>query len=107
MHTAAVDTMKIKRTGLQPFDTGQADYFAGQVREENRTRRRSLAAAAQSWRAMVRAAWRRRPRDPVSLLDDYILRDIGLTREDAWREANSIDAEEEPIRQEARYQVNR
>jgi uncharacterized protein YjiS (DUF1127 family) len=53
-----------------------------------RPRRRSVTVPVRGWLATVKAAWRRRQsRNLLSQLDDYMLKDIGLTRADVWYEA--------------------
>ncbi len=57
-------------------------------RDAIRPQRRAPAAAVQGLLGKVRAAWRRRrSRNLLLQLDDYMLKDIGLTRSDALREA--------------------
>jgi uncharacterized protein YjiS (DUF1127 family) len=42
-----------------------------------------------SWRATLREAWRRhRSRLRLVELDDHMLKDIGLSRADVWRECS-------------------
>lgn len=58
-------------------------------RETMRPRRRVAAIAAPGWLDVVKAAWRRRrSRMLLAQFDDRMLKDIGLTRADAQREAN-------------------
>jgi uncharacterized protein YjiS (DUF1127 family) len=53
-----------------------------------RPRRRSITVPMRAWLATVKVAWRRRhSRNLLSQLDDYMLKDIGLTRADVWYEA--------------------
>jgi uncharacterized protein YjiS (DUF1127 family) len=54
-----------------------------------RSRRRSVTVPVRGWPATVKVAWRRwHSRNLLSQLDDHMLKDIGLTRADAWHEAS-------------------
>ena len=58
-------------------------------REAIRPQRRAPAAAVQGLLGKIGAAWRRRrSRNLLSELDDYMLKDIGVTRAEARIEAN-------------------
>lgn len=58
-------------------------------RDAVRPQRRSPGAAAQGLLAKVGASWRRRrSRNLLLQLDDYMLKDIGVTRAEAQLEAN-------------------
>ena len=57
-------------------------------REVMRPRRRSVTVPVRGWLATVKLAWRRwHSRNLLSQLDDFMLKDIGLTRADVWYEA--------------------
>ena len=57
-------------------------------REGMRPRRRSVTVPVRGWLATVKLAWRRwHSRNLLSQLDDFMLKDIGLTRADVWYEA--------------------
>ena len=86
--------MENKRTSPQPSGKGPASYCTGTVQVAIRPRRRLVKVPVQRWFGMVKATWRRRPRDPVSQLDDYILRDLCLTREDVWHETTKLTSRE-------------
>ncbi len=58
-------------------------------RDAIRPQRRAPAVAVQGLLGKLRVAWRRRrSRNLLSQLDDYMLKDIGFTRSDALREAD-------------------
>jgi len=58
-------------------------------RDAVRPQRQSPVAAFQGLLAKAGAAWRRRrSRNLLSQLDDYMLKDIGVTRAEARLEAN-------------------
>jgi uncharacterized protein YjiS (DUF1127 family) len=58
-------------------------------REAIRPQRRSPAAAVQGVLGKIGAAWRRRrSRNLLSQLDDYMLKDIGITPAEAQFEAH-------------------
>jgi uncharacterized protein YjiS (DUF1127 family) len=60
-----------------------------QHREAIRPQRRLPVATVQGLLGKVGAAWRRRQsRNLLSQLDDYMLKDIGVTRAEAQLEAN-------------------
>jgi uncharacterized protein YjiS (DUF1127 family) len=57
-------------------------------REVTRPRRRSVTVPVRGWLATVKLAWRRwHSRNLLSQLDDFMLKDIVLTRADVWYEA--------------------
>ena len=57
-------------------------------REVMRPQRRSVTVPVRGLLATVKVAWRRwHSRNLLSQLDDYMLKDMGLTRADVWHEA--------------------
>ena len=73
-----------------PFHTA-ADFGTRAAAQKGRQRalRHSLRQALTSITAMPRE-WRRRARSraELAMLDERMLRDIGVTRADIWREVN-------------------
>jgi uncharacterized protein YjiS (DUF1127 family) len=50
--------------------------------------RRSVTVPVRGWLSTVKLAWRRwHSRNLLSQLDDFMLKDIGVTRADVWYEA--------------------
>lgn len=80
--------MEINGTCQQSSSKGLANYFTGTVRGAIRQRGRPVTAPVRRWIGNLKVASRRQPRASLPQLDDYLLRDIGLTRDDVWREAN-------------------